>query len=143
MAMSKMPEVIRTGNGRFWSAAYDTFRVKVYVPDNNLCGDVINYGFGAPYLIVLEEKEQSADQAIAWAEECGLAKIALQVISHSGSMACSATATILPVPMIPSFMCLSPVLRHFCIRLEQLRLHVHAGAFVNQTRFGPKRLRQL
>lgn len=76
MAMSKMPEVIRKGNGRFWKAEYDTFRVKVYVPDNDLRGDVINYGFGAPYLIVLEEKEQSPDEAIAWAEQSGLAKIA-------------------------------------------------------------------
>ncbi len=71
-----MPEVIRKGNGCFWSAAYDTFRVKVYVPDNNLNGDVLNYGFGAPYLLVFEEKEQSAEEAVAFAEKTGLAKIA-------------------------------------------------------------------
>ena len=65
MAMSKMPEVIRKGNGRFWKAEYDTFRVKVYVPACNLPTDIINYGFEAPYLLVFEETERGVEEAAA------------------------------------------------------------------------------
>ena len=76
MGMKSMPEVKRTAGGCCWCSQFDTFRVKVYVPDNSLQGDVINYGFGAPYLIVMEEQEKSMEDAIAWAKESGLSEIA-------------------------------------------------------------------
>ena len=78
MAMTCMPDVkVRKEGGRIWSSdAFEKFRVKAYVPDSDLPSDIINYGFEAPYLLVFEERERTAEEAADWAEANGLAAIA-------------------------------------------------------------------
>ncbi|MBR5712981.1 MAG: hypothetical protein IKX54_05230 [Lachnospiraceae bacterium] len=86
MSMGKMPAVTtRANGGKVWSSdEFDTFSANVYVPDDGgLPSDVINYGFEAPYLIVLEERPRTAEEAAAWADESGLAGIAAR---YSGSV---------------------------------------------------------
>ena len=86
MAMNGMPAITDLGNrGKVWTSdAFDTFRVKVYIPDDgNLPSDVINYGFEAPYLIVLEETERTTEEAAAWADVSGLAGIAAAAVIAS------------------------------------------------------------
>ena len=48
------------------------------MPDNNLDGQVNNYGFRAPLLLVFEEEKQGMDSAVAFARETGLEKIAAE-----------------------------------------------------------------
>ena len=77
MAMTQLPQIAAVKGGKFCCAdTFDTFRVKVFVPDCELPADIINYGFEAPYLLVFEESERSPEEAVAWAKESGLAQIA-------------------------------------------------------------------
>ncbi len=76
MAMMERPEVRETEGGRCWEHTFDLFGLKVYVPDNDLNGQVNNYGFRAPLLLVFEENRQGMDDAVRFARETGLAKIA-------------------------------------------------------------------
>ena len=59
MKMEKMPEVTRTNDGAFWSNSYEKFDVEVYVPHSPLQGDILNYGFIAPYLLVFAPEKSS------------------------------------------------------------------------------------
>ncbi len=81
MAMMQRPEVIRAKGGRYWEHEFEKFRLKVYVPDNELDGQTNNYGFRAPLLTVFEENPLSADAAVDFATETGLARIAASVDS--------------------------------------------------------------
>ena len=82
MAVMEKPLVKALSNGgKCWQQAYDRFRVKVYVPATNIDGRVHNYGFRAPLLLIFEEKEMTMDEAVAFAEEKGFAKIASAVDS--------------------------------------------------------------
>ena len=76
MAMMERPEVRETTGGKCWEHTFEKFRLKVYVPDNNLDGQVNNYGFRAPLLLVFEEEQQAMDDAVRFARESGLAKVA-------------------------------------------------------------------
>ena len=76
MAMIERPFVRSVDGGKYWEHAYETFDLKVFVPDNNLDGQTNNYGFRAPLLLVFEEEKQSMDQAIRFAKESGLSDIA-------------------------------------------------------------------
>ncbi|MBP5354457.1 MAG: hypothetical protein J6Y67_04900 [Lachnospiraceae bacterium] len=77
MAMKELPAVTaRANGGKVWEHTFEKFAAKVYVPAQELPDDIINYGFEAPYLIVLEETARSAEDAAAWADGNGLAKIA-------------------------------------------------------------------
>ena len=76
MPMMERPQVTRTAGGCCWQHEYELFHLKAYVPDNNLDGQVNNYGFRAPLLLILEEKPQSMDSAVAFARESGLAAVA-------------------------------------------------------------------
>ncbi len=79
--MGKMtrPEVKKIATGKFWEATYDNFYLKVYVPDNDIEGQVNNYGFRAPMLTIFEEERMSEEEAVKFAEEKGFAKIAAAV----------------------------------------------------------------
>ncbi len=79
--MGKMtrPEVRKIATGKFWEATYDNFYLKVYVPDNDIEGQVNNYGFRAPMLTIFEEERMSEDEAVKFAQEKGFAKIAAAV----------------------------------------------------------------
>ena len=76
MAMKERPEVRETAGGKCWTHTFEHFELKAYVPDNNLDGQVNNYGFRAPLLLVFEERRQDMEAAVAFARETGLAKIA-------------------------------------------------------------------
>lgn len=76
MKMEKMPEVIRTNDGAFWGNSYEKFDVDVYVPNSPLEGDILNYGFMAPYLLIFTDKKLTRDEEIAFAREKGFEKLA-------------------------------------------------------------------
>ena len=76
MKMEKMPEVTKTENGVFWKNTYEKFEAQVYVPKSELQGDILNYGFIAPYLLVFADKPLQQDEAIAFARAKGLEKLA-------------------------------------------------------------------
>ncbi len=76
MKMEKMPEVIRTSEGAFWKNSYENFDVEVYVPHSPLQGDILNYGFIAPYLLIFNDKKLTREEQIAFAREKGFEKLA-------------------------------------------------------------------
>ena len=76
MAMQERPLVRETDGGKCWEHRFDRFFLKCFVPDNDLDGQVNNYGFRAPLLLVFEEERQSMDDAVRFARESGLARIA-------------------------------------------------------------------
>ena len=76
MAMMERPEVREITGGKCWQHTFPLFSLKTYVPDNDLDGQVNNYGFRAPLLLVFEEFPQAMDEAVRFARETGLADIA-------------------------------------------------------------------
>ncbi len=76
MAMMERPSVRSVDGGKCWEHTFETFDLKVFVPDNSLDGQTNNYVFRAPLLLVFEEKKQSMDQAIRFAKDSGLSDIA-------------------------------------------------------------------
>lgn len=60
----------------FWQKDYKTFRVCVYKPFSSLNGDILNYGFMAPYLVVFAENDLCESEMIDFAQKSGLAQIA-------------------------------------------------------------------
>ena len=76
MKMEKMPEVTRTNEGAFWSNSYEKFDVEVYVPHSPLQGDILNYGFIAPYLLIFNDKKLTREEQITFAREKGFEKLA-------------------------------------------------------------------
>jgi hypothetical protein len=76
MAMMERPVVKECNGGKCWEHEFQTFTMKVYIPDNDLDGQTNNYGFRAPLLLVFEEEKQDMDSAVDFARETGLANIA-------------------------------------------------------------------
>lgn len=76
MAMMERPIVSDCAGGKCWEHTFDSFTMKVYVPDNELDGQTNNYGFRAPLLLVLEENKHDMDSAVKFARETGLSDIA-------------------------------------------------------------------
>ena len=76
MAMQERPQVREIAGGKCWEHRFDRFELKAYVPDNDLDGQVNNYGFRAPLLLVFEEKRQDMESAVRFARESGLERIA-------------------------------------------------------------------
>ncbi len=77
MKLNEKPEVkTLADNDKIWSSAFDSFSAKVYVPSNTLEGAVINYGYSAPYLIVLTDSLPDDNEAVSYAEKTGLKNIA-------------------------------------------------------------------
>ena len=82
MAMMERPEVIKFDDGgKYWEHKFEKFSLKAYIPATDIDGEVNNYTFRAPLLLVFEEKEQDRDAAIKFAKESGLADIASSVDS--------------------------------------------------------------
>lgn len=81
MAMMERPLVREAAGGKCWEHTFEKFRLKVYVPDNDLDGQTNNYGFRAPLLLIFEEESQDMDQAVRFARESGLARVAAGVDS--------------------------------------------------------------
>ncbi len=78
MAMKERPQVREIPGGKCWEHTFEKFELKAYVPDNSLDGQVNNYGFRAPCLLVFEEERQDMDAAVRFARESGLAGIAAE-----------------------------------------------------------------
>ncbi len=82
MGMKERPEVIALDNGgKYWEHEYEKFYLKTYVPETDIDGEVNNYTFRAPLLLVFEEKKQSIEDAVAFAKTSGLQEIASAVDS--------------------------------------------------------------
>ena len=82
MAMMERPAVDTLSNGgKYWEHVYEQFKLKVYVPKTDIDGEALNYGFRAPLLLIFEENPMTKDEAVAFAENTGLAKIASDVDS--------------------------------------------------------------
>ena len=80
MAMMERPTVTTHSDGaKYWEHEYESFYLKAYVPKSGIDGQVNNYCFRAPLLLVFEEKKQSAQEAVLFAKESGLAEIAARV----------------------------------------------------------------
>ena len=76
MKMEKMPEVTKTSDGAYWKNTYEKFEAQVYVPKSPLLGDILNYGFMAPYLLVFADKKLSYEELVAFARQKGYEKLA-------------------------------------------------------------------
>ena len=63
MPMNEMPKMTAVDGGLMWTHTFEKFKAAVYVPENNLMDDVLNYGFIAPYLLVFAEEDYTADFA--------------------------------------------------------------------------------
>lgn len=61
MSMKEMPEMSAVDGGLMWTHTFEKFKATVFVPDNDLMDDVLNYGFIAPYLLVFAESDYSND----------------------------------------------------------------------------------
>lgn len=80
MPMLQRPTVTTLSDGaRYWENEYESFYLKVYVPVSGIDGQVNNYAFRAPLLLVFEESRQSMEEAVSFAKESGLAEIAARV----------------------------------------------------------------
>ncbi|MCR4740755.1 MAG: hypothetical protein K5886_10920 [Lachnospiraceae bacterium] len=76
MGLMIRPEVKKISTGKTWEHEYENFFLKAYIPDNNLEGQVNNYCFKAPLLLVFEENRLNMDEAVSFAREKGFADIA-------------------------------------------------------------------
>lgn len=82
MAMMTRPAVeVFSDGGKFWEYEFKDFFLKTYIPATKIDGEVNNYGFRAPLLLVFEETKKSKEEAIAFAKESGLSDIASAVDS--------------------------------------------------------------
>lgn len=82
MGIMERPQVnLMADGGKYWEHRYDKFFLKAFVPANDIDGETLNYTFRAPLLLVFEEKQQSMEEAIAFARKTGLADIAAAVDS--------------------------------------------------------------
>ncbi len=79
MGMMTRPEVRAISGGKYWEAEYKNFFLKAYIPDNDIEGQVNNYTFRAPMLMIFEEERMSIEDAVKFAQEKGFAKIAAAV----------------------------------------------------------------
>lgn len=82
MAMKERPVVTTMADGgKYWENKFEKFDLKVFVPATKINGQVNNYTFRAPLLLIFEENKMSMDEAISFAKEKGLADIASEVDS--------------------------------------------------------------
>jgi len=82
MGIMERPLVTKMADGgKYWEHTYEKFYLKAYLPATEIDGQVNNYTFRAPLLLVFEENRQSMEDAIAFAKKSGLADIASAVDS--------------------------------------------------------------
>lgn len=77
MAIQNVPEVTDVNKGdKIWDHDFKTFYAKVYVPKSNLPGDIINFGYSAPYIIIFTDFPFTNEIAIEYARASKLKEIA-------------------------------------------------------------------
>ncbi len=77
MAMNERPEVIKlTEGGKYWEHEFEKFYLKAYYPESNIDGQILNYTFRAPLIVIFEEQKMTMENAVEFAESTGLAAIA-------------------------------------------------------------------
>lgn len=77
MSMTTEPIVKTLSDGStIWNHEFNTFEATVYSPKNELPGNVINYGFISPYLLVFAENPMNEEQMILQAKQLGLEALA-------------------------------------------------------------------
>lgn len=82
MALMERPVVTKREDGsKYWENTYDKFYLKAYIPATEIDGQTNNYTFRAPLLLIFEENRRTMEEAIAFAEQSGFAKIASAVDS--------------------------------------------------------------
>lgn len=82
MAMMTKPEIVKfEDGGKYWEHKFNDFYLKAYVPATKIDGQVNNYTFRAPLLLVFEETRKDSKDAIEFAKDTGLAEIASNVDS--------------------------------------------------------------
>ncbi len=82
MPMMEKPSVtVLENGGKCWEHEFENYTLKVYKPKTAINGEVHNFGFRAPLLLIFEEEKQSMEEAVAFAEKRGLARIASAVDS--------------------------------------------------------------
>ena len=75
--LSEKPEVRTNEAGtKFWNASFETFEVKAVIPVTAEPGDIINYGFEAPMLVVLKDSLPVDEDAETYGTKTGLCTIA-------------------------------------------------------------------
>ena len=80
MAIMERPIVTTLSDGaKYWEHTYENFYLKAYVPESGIDGQVNNYSFRAPLLLVFEEQKKSMEEAIAFAKGSGLTEVAARV----------------------------------------------------------------
>ncbi len=80
MGIMERPAVTKLADGgKYWEHTYEKFYLKEYLPATKIDGQVNNYTFRAPLLLVFEENKQSMEEAIAFANKSGLAEVASAV----------------------------------------------------------------
>ena len=56
MSIKNVPEVQEFNNGdKIWDHTFNTFHAKVYIPKSKLPGDIINFGYSAPYFLIFTD----------------------------------------------------------------------------------------
>ena len=61
---------------KVWGNSFNNFSVKVLIPETELIKDIVNFGFEAPYLLVFDDKDRNDIDALEYAKETGLLKVA-------------------------------------------------------------------
>lgn len=77
MSIFERPEVTNlVDGGKCWEHTYDAFHLKAYIPPTKINGEIFNYCYRTPLLLVFEETRMSMDEAISFSKENGFDKIA-------------------------------------------------------------------
>ena len=72
MGIMERPLVTKMADGgKYWEHTYEKFYLKAYLSATEIDGQVNNYTFRAPLLLVFEENRQSMEDAIALIQKDG------------------------------------------------------------------------